>query len=45
MTIDFVDVLTADRDTSAFLLATFPALRRWILLSTAVTVPAINAAV
>jgi len=33
MTMDFVDVLIADRDTSAFLLATFPALRGWTLLS------------
>jgi hypothetical protein len=37
MTIDFVDVMIVDRDTSAFLLATFPALRWWILLSAAAT--------
>jgi hypothetical protein len=41
MTIDFVDVLIVDRDTSAFLLATFPALRWWILLSAAATLAAI----
>jgi hypothetical protein len=41
MTIDFVDVLIVDQDTSAFLLATFPALRWWVLLSAAATVIAI----
>ncbi len=41
MTIDFVDVMIVDRDTSAFLLATFPALRWWILLSAAATVAAV----
>jgi hypothetical protein len=41
MTIDFVDVMIVDRDTSAFLLATFPALRWWILLSAATTIAAI----
>jgi Sulfatase len=40
MTIDFVDVLIVDRATSAFLLATFPALRWWIVLSAAATVAA-----
>jgi len=38
MTIDFVDVLIVDQDTSAFLLATFPALRWWILLFAVATV-------
>ena len=38
MTIDFVDVMIVDRDTTAFLLEIFPALRWWILLAVAVTV-------
>ncbi len=38
MTIDFVDVMIVDRDTMAFLLAIFPALRGWILLAAAGTV-------
>ena len=37
MTIDFVDVMIVDRDTTAFLLATFPALRWWIILAAAAT--------
>jgi hypothetical protein len=41
MTIDFVDVMIVDRDTTAFLLATFPALRWWILLVAAATAVAI----
>jgi len=41
MTIDFVDVLIVDQDTSAFLLATFPILRWWIPLVVAATVVAI----
>jgi hypothetical protein len=41
MTIDFVDVMIIDRDTAAFLLAIFPALRWWILLGTVATVVAI----
>ncbi len=41
MTLDFLDVLIADQDTSAFLLATFPALRWWLLLSVVLTVAAI----
>ncbi len=41
MTIDFLDVLIVDQDTSAFLLATFPALRWWILLFAAATTVAI----
>ena len=32
MTIDFVDVMIVDRDTTAFLLTVFPALRWWIML-------------
>jgi hypothetical protein len=38
MTIDFVDVMIVDRDTTAFLLETFPGLRWWILLAVAATV-------
>ena len=41
MTIDFVDVMIVDHDTTAFLLATFPALRWWILLAAATTAVAI----
>ena len=41
MTIDFVDVMIVDRDTTAFLLAVFPALRWWILLAAAATAVAI----
>ena len=41
MTIDFVDVMIVDRDTTAFLLAIFPALRWWILLAAAATAVAI----
>ena len=41
MTIDFLDVLIADQDTSAFLLATFPALRWWILAFAVATSAAI----
>ena len=37
MTIDFVDVMIVDRDTTAFLLAIFPALRWWIVLAGAAT--------
>ena len=44
MTIDFLDVLTVDRDTSAFLLATFPALRWWGLLIAAATLAAVTTA-
>ena len=33
MTVDFVDLMIIDRDTSAFLLAAFPALRGWIALA------------
>src|SRR6476660_9169577 len=41
MTIDFVDVMIVDRDTTAFLLAVFPALRWWLLLAAAATAVAI----
>lgn len=41
MTVDFVDVMIVDRDTTAFLLATFPALRWWIALAAAATMAAI----
>lgn len=34
-TLDFIDVMIVDHDTTAFLLATFPALRWWILLAVA----------
>jgi len=41
MTIDFLDVLIVDRGTSAFLLATFPPLRWWILVFAAATLAAV----
>src|ERR1044071_4339558 len=41
MTIDFVDVMIVDRDTTAFLLEIFPGLRWWILLAMAATAVAI----
>lgn len=37
MTVDFVDVMIIDRDTSAFLLAAFPGLRGWLALTAALT--------
>jgi phosphoglycerol transferase MdoB-like AlkP superfamily enzyme len=37
MTVDFVDLMIIDRDTSAFLLAAFPALRGWIALAAIAT--------
>jgi phosphoglycerol transferase MdoB-like AlkP superfamily enzyme len=37
MTVDFVDLMIIDRDTSAFLLAAFPLLRGWIALAAAAT--------
>ena len=37
MTLDFVDVMIVDQDTSAFLLAAFPSLRGWIALAAAAT--------
>jgi hypothetical protein len=36
-TVDFVDLMIIDPDTSAFLLAAFPSLRGWIGLAAAVT--------
>ena len=44
MTIDFVDVMIVDQDTTAFLLAKFPALRWWILLAAVATAVAIVSA-
>jgi phosphoglycerol transferase MdoB-like AlkP superfamily enzyme len=41
MTVDFVDVMIVDRDTTAFLLSIFPALRWWIALAGATTLVAI----
>lgn len=41
MTVDFVDVMIIDRDTTTFLLAIFPSLRWWIALAAAVTIAAI----
>jgi hypothetical protein len=37
MTVDFVDVMIIDRDTSAFLLTVFPALRGWLALAAVAT--------
>ena len=37
MTVDFVDLLIIDQDTSAFLLAAFPSLRGWIGLAATAT--------
>ena len=44
MTVDFVDLMIIDRDTAAFLLAAFPALRGWIALAAAVTAALLIAA-
>ena len=33
MTLDFVDLMIVDKDTSAFLLAAFPSFRGWIALA------------
>jgi hypothetical protein len=44
MTVDFVDLMIIDRDTSAFLLTAFPALRGWIALATAGTTALLIAA-
>jgi hypothetical protein len=41
MTIDFLDVMIVDRDTTAFLLDVFPGLRWWILLAAVATAIAI----
>jgi hypothetical protein len=37
MTVDFVDLMIVDQDTSAFLLAAFPSLRGWIAFAATVT--------
>jgi hypothetical protein len=37
MTVDFVDLMIIDRDTSAFLLTVFPSLRRWMALAAVAT--------
>jgi phosphoglycerol transferase MdoB-like AlkP superfamily enzyme len=44
MTVDFVDLMIIDRDTSAFLLAAFPSLRGWIALAAAATAALLVAA-
>ena len=44
MTVDFVDLMIVDRDTSAFLLAAFPSLRGWIGLAATVTAAVLIAA-
>jgi phosphoglycerol transferase MdoB-like AlkP superfamily enzyme len=44
MTVDFVDLMIIDRDTSAFLLAAFPLLRGWIALAAAATAALLIAA-
>jgi hypothetical protein len=41
MTIDFVDLMIIDRDTTAFLFAIFPSLRWWIAIATVATLVAI----
>jgi hypothetical protein len=41
MTVDFVDVMIIDRDTTAFFLAVFPSLRWWIVLVAAATALAV----
>ena len=37
MTVDFVDLMIIDQDTSAFLLTAFPSLRGWIMLAAMAT--------
>jgi hypothetical protein len=44
MTVDFVDLMIIDRDTSAFLLAAFPSLRGWIGLAVTATAVLLMAA-
>jgi hypothetical protein len=44
MTVDFVDLMIIDRDTSAFLLAAFPSLRGWIGLAATATAAVLMAA-
>ena len=41
MTVDFVDLMIVDQDTSAFLLAAFPSLRGWIAIGAAGTAAAL----
>jgi len=44
MTVDFVDLMIIDRDTSVFLLAAFPSLRGWIGLAATATATVLMAA-
>lgn len=44
VTVDFVDLMIIDRDTSAFLLAVFPSLGGWVALAAAATVALLIAA-
>ena len=44
MTVDFVDLMIIDQDTSAFLLAAFPSLRGWIGLAATATAALLIAA-
>ena len=44
MTVDFIDLMIVDRDTTAFLLALFPPLRWWVAGATAATIVAIAVA-
>jgi hypothetical protein len=44
MTVDFVDVMIIDRDTSAFLLTVFPSLRVWAALAAVATAALLIAA-
>jgi hypothetical protein len=44
MTVDFVDLMIIDQDTSAFLLTAFPSLRGWIALAAAGTAALLIAA-
>jgi hypothetical protein len=44
MTVDFVDLMIIDRDTSAFLLTVFPSLGGWVALASAATAALLIAA-
>jgi hypothetical protein len=44
MTVDFVDLMIIDRDTSAFLLRAFPSLRGWVALAATATAALLIAA-
>ncbi len=44
MTVDFVDLMIIDQDTSAFQLAAYPSLRGWIVLVATVTAALLIAA-